>query len=167
MFEKIETGFKKVQNVLLAILAIALAAMAIVIMVQTLTRYVIFYSLPWSEELSRYLFIFIVMIGLNLAITDNMLINIDLLDRALEGKPFGKIIELVRLIIAFAVSVIIAYNCQKLFFIGSIQRSPAMEIPMIIMYGIIFAGYIFAAIALIFKIIETIKKVPEKGKEDE
>ena len=58
MYKKVERAFSKVQNLLLGLIGIALTIMMSVIMLQTLTRYVIFYSLPWSEELSRYLFVF-------------------------------------------------------------------------------------------------------------
>lgn len=155
MYKKIEKVFEKVQNVLLVLTGIALALMMSVIMLQTLTRYVIFYSLPWSEELSRYLFVFVIMIGLTLAIKQDMLISIDLIDRILP-KKIDKYVDAVRKILALVVSVIIVICCTRLYTIGTIQKSPAMGIPMIIMYGTIFISYIFAAITMVFKIIDTL-----------
>ena len=52
MYKKVERAFSKVQNLLLGLIGIALTIMMSVIMLQTLTRYVIFYSLPWSEAVS-------------------------------------------------------------------------------------------------------------------
>ena len=154
MYRKIEKVFEKAQNVLLVLTGIALALMMCVIMLQTLTRYVIFYSLPWSEELSRYLFVFVIMIGLTLAIKQDMLISIDLIDRILPEK-IDKYVDAIRKIIALVVSVIIMICCTRLYTIGMLQKSPAMGIPMIVMYGTIFISYIFAAITLVFKIIDT------------
>lgn len=158
MYKKIEKAFNKVQDILLVLIGIALAIMMSVIMLQTLTRYVIFYSLPWSEELSRYLFVFVIMIGLTVAIREDMLISIDLIDRALSPKA-DKCLDAVRKTLALLVSVVIVVFCSRMFTIGKIQKSPAMGIPMIIMYGTIFVSYILSAISLGFKIIDNIREV--------
>lgn len=169
MYEKIKGAFEKVQKMLLALIGIALAAMMIVIIAQTVTRYVIFYSIPWSEELSRYLFVFMIMIGLTVAIKEDMLISIDLIDRVLSPKA-DKYLDIVRKTFALGVSVIIAIVCTRMFTIGMIQKSPAMAMPMIVMYGTIFAAYILAAISLVFKIIDNFiearKMTNEKEEKD-
>ena len=167
MYKKVERAFSKVQNLLLGLIGIALTIMMSVIMLQTLTRYVIFYSLPWSEELSRYLFVFVIMIGLTVAIKDDMLISIDLIDRFLPEKA-DKYLDTVRKILALLVSIIIVICCSRMFTIGQIQKSPAMGIPMITMYGTIFVSYILAAISLVFKIIDNIREamgIENKGEE--
>ena len=166
-YKKVERAFSKVQNLLLGLIGIALTIMMSVIMLQTLTRYVIFYSLPWSEELSRYLFVFVIMIGLTVAIKDDMLISIDLIDRFLPEKA-DKYLDTVRKILALLVSIIIVICCSRMFTIGKIQKSPAMGIPMITMYGTIFVSYILAAISLVFKIIDNIREamgIENKGEE--
>ena len=156
MYKDIKRAFGKVQKVLLVLIGIAIAVMMSVIMLQTLTRYVIFYSLPWSEELSRYLFVFVIMIGLSIAIKEDMLISIDLIDRVFPGKC-GKWLDAVRKTMALLVSIVIVIFCSRMFTIGKIQKSPAMGIPMITMYGIIFVSYILAALSLVFKIIDAVR----------
>lgn len=153
MYETIKQGFEKVQKVLHALTGVALAIMMVVIMVQVITRYVIFYSIPWSEELSRYLFVFVIMIGLTVAIRDDMLISIDLIDRILPPKV-DKYLDVLRKIVALGVSLVVVICCSRMFTIGKIQKSPAMGIPMITMYGTIFVSYILAAISMVFKIID-------------
>ncbi|RGY97838.1 TRAP transporter small permease [Clostridium sp. AM58-1XD] len=167
MYNKIKGVFGKVQNLLLVLIGIALAVMMSVIMLQTLTRYVIFYSLPWSEELSRYLFVFVIMIGLTVAIKDDMLISIDLIDRFLPKKA-DKVLDAFRKLLALAVSIIIVICCSRMFTIGRIQKSPAMGIPMITMYGTIFVSYILATVSLVFKIIDDFREalgITEEGEE--
>ena len=60
---------------MLGLITTALIVMMVVIVVQVFTRYVIFYSLPWSEELSRYLFVFIVVCGINVAVSREKLME--------------------------------------------------------------------------------------------
>lgn len=111
--------------------------------------------------------IFVIMIGLTLAIKQDMLISIDLIDRILPEK-IDKYVDAIRKIIALVVSVIIVICCTRLYTIGMLQKSPAMGIPMIVMYGP-FISYIFAAITLVFKIIDTFIEAnsPEKKEEVE
>ncbi len=158
MFQKIQKAVGRIQDVFLALIGIALALIMVIVFVQTFTRFVIFHSLPWSEELSRYLFIFIIMIGLNVAIRDDMLIRIDLIDYFIKGKA-AVVLNLLRTIAGLVVSFIIGTNASSLFKIGMIQKSPAMQIPMIIMYSVIFVGYLLAAAAMIFKLIEAVRQL--------
>lgn len=151
MFKKIENAFARVQNVLMALIAVALGLMMCIIFLQTVTRYVIFYSLTWSEELSRYLFVFLIMIGLTIAIKNDDLISIDIIDRILPEKGEA-VLDTVRKLIALFLSGFIALLCTRMFKLGLIQKSPAMAMPMIIMYGTIFLGYLFSAITLVFKV---------------
>lgn len=158
MFKRMEREFEKVQNVLLALIAIALGLMMVIIFLQTATRYVIFYSLTWSEELSRYLFVFLIMIGLTLAIKNDELISIDIIDRILPAKAEA-VLDTLRKIIALFLSGFIAILCTKMFKLGMIQKSPAMGIPMIVMYGTVFLGYLFSMLTLILKVGEGVMEI--------
>lgn len=156
MYCKLEKAFAKIQDIVYVIIGIALVLMVLIILAQTFTRYVIFYSLSWSEELSRYLFVLIIMFGLSIAIRDDMLISIDLIDYVLPAK-LQKYLRVLRQIVALVLSIVIVFSCQQLFPVGMIQKSPAMRIPMIIMYSVIFAGYLLSAMSLVFKIADDIR----------
>lgn len=163
MFKRMEHAFEKVQNGLLALIAVALGLMMAIIFLQTVTRYVVFYSLTWSEELSRYLFVFLIMIGLTIAIKNDELISIDIVDRILPAKAEA-VLDTVRKIIALLLSGFIAILCTKMFKLGLIQKSPAMGMPMIVMYGTVFLGYLFSTLTLILKVGEGILKILGKEK---
>ena len=78
--ENLRQIFNTVQNVSKAVIGICMIVMMVVIFVQTSTRYLIFYSIPWSEEVSRYLYVALTLLGLNLAITSKQLVRIDIID---------------------------------------------------------------------------------------
>ena len=84
--EQFRAIFNKVQDVARVVIGICMMVMMTVIFVQTLTRYVVFYSIPWSEELSRYLYVTLTLIGVNLAVTSKQLVRIDIIDQYLKGK---------------------------------------------------------------------------------
>ena len=154
LFVKFFTYFQKF---VLCVITLALILMMCVIALQVFTRYVIFYSLPWSEELSRYLFVFIVLNGINIAVTREKLIKIDALQNSIKSLRGRLGLDIVHVIAGIIACVLIAIYCTDLFPVGRVQKSPAMRIPMIIMYSVVFTGYVLSIIALILKLVEKVK----------
>ena len=84
--EKFAAVFKKVQKINKAIIGAVLLLMIGVVFLQTFCRFVIFKSLTWSEELSRYLFVALIVLGINLAATDHLFVRIELIDGYFSGS---------------------------------------------------------------------------------
>lgn len=157
MFEKIESYFAKLQKLLLWTISAALILMMCIIFLQVFTRYVIFYSLPWSEELSRYLFVFIIIIGINIAVSQDKLIKIDAVLMFIKSVRGRSLLYAFHALLGVIACILIATYATDLFPVGMVQKSPAMRIPMVLMYSIVFAGYVLAAIALFFKFVHYLK----------
>ncbi|MCC8189294.1 MAG: TRAP transporter small permease, partial [Planctomycetes bacterium] len=122
---------RRLQSAINWLIGVALLGLLTVILLQTFTRYVIFYSLPWSEELSRYLFVLMVLLGINIGITRENFVRIDAIDGLIpRAAPF---LAVFRDLVALAVSVVMAYSALPLIRIGKFQKSPAMQIGMNIM----------------------------------
>lgn len=155
--DKFVAGFKKVQRVNSFIIGAALLTMVAVVFLQTFCRFVIFKSLTWSEELSRYLFVALIALGINLATTKHLFVRIEIIDSYLKGKGLF-IMNLIRKAIAMYVSLVFTYSGYELIKIGGYQISPAMGIPMSLLYAIIFIGFILNAIAIIVDIYEEFGK---------
>jgi TRAP-type C4-dicarboxylate transport system permease small subunit len=65
-----------------AIIAIAFALMILALLLQVVARYVLQVSIPWTEEVSRYLLVLMTFVGAALALRDRQHIAITfLLDR--------------------------------------------------------------------------------------
>jgi len=64
-------------SLLARLMLIAVVAMLVV---QVILRFVFTYSLPWPEEASRYLMIWIVMLAGSLLVRDDQLVRVDFLD---------------------------------------------------------------------------------------
>mgnify|MGYP004598551153 FL=1 len=159
--EKFAAGFKKVQRANKVILGAGLLMMIGVVFLQTFCRFVIFKSLTWSEELSRYLFVAVIALGITLASTDHLFVKIEIIDGYLKGKA-KYIVDMIRKGIAIFVSVIFMYSGFKLIEIGGYQISPAMGIPMSILYGIVFVGFVMNFLALVVDTWEEFGKAKEE-----
>ncbi len=151
---------KKLQRTVNCLVGIMMVLMMSVILAQTFTRYVVFYSLPWSEELSRYLFVAVVLLGINIGISEDMMVRINLIDNILSVRT-AIIFEYVRDAVALVVSSVFCYSTIGMIQIGRFQRSPAMRISMSFMYGILFVGFLFAVFAAGMRIVERVRRSPE------
>ncbi len=69
-----------------AIITIALGLMTAVLMLQVLARYVLQVSIPWTEEVSRYLLVLMTFVGAALALRDRQHIAITFLLDRLTGS---------------------------------------------------------------------------------
>lgn len=154
--EKAKKVFGKIQNVVNAVTGLMLVAIMVIIFVQTFTRYVIFYSIPWSEEASRYLFVAMILLGINIGISQDLMVRIDLIDNFLSPKV-KKITEIGRQAAALMISLVFFYSTFGMIRIGGYQMSPALRLPMNVMYGTLCIGFLLAVISVLFKLYDIVK----------
>ena len=162
--EFIKGIFVKVQKVNSLIVSLALLLMIGVVFLQTFCRFVIFRSLSWSEELSRYLFVVVIVLGVNLAITNHLFVRIEIIDNYLKGAG-AVVMNLARKFIMLLVNIIFVYSSYKLIIIGGYQTSPAMRIPMSILYAVILVGFVLNVFAAVIDLYETYAR--PTGREEE
>jgi TRAP-type C4-dicarboxylate transport system permease small subunit len=126
---------------------VLILVIAVVLSIQVFMRYVMDASLSWSEELARYLFIWLIYIGISYGAKVMRHIKIDaglyLFPKA--ARPFVVIIgDLVFL--AFC-GVVIWYSYQLVLRQIMIeQHSPAMNIPMWMVYAAPMVGFALTAV---------------------
>jgi len=105
---------------------LAFIVMVVIVLLQIFARYVIHISIPWTEELARYLLILITFIGGALAIRNKQHIAVTVIINKLPKKvrfylnKFFEIIEIVFLIVVFKGSVIMI-NCNWEAPVGAIS----------------------------------------------
>ena len=148
---------KKIQDIMNGVIGIALIAIVLIVLLQTFTRCVVFYSLPWSEELSRYLFTLLILFGVNIGIGQDSLVRMDLLDGLLTEKV-KRLLLIVRHAAAAVISGVYFYMSFGIVRIGTMRTSPAMGIRMSYIYMILVIGFGLAFFCAIVKTVEVIMK---------
>ncbi len=135
-------------------------AMSFIIFIQVIARYVFHNSLTWSEELARYLFVWLVYFSVSFTARRQKHIRIDAAIN-LYPKAMRPIIEIVSEVIVLAFSVFIAVTgvtvFQKIEWSG--QMSPAIGLPMQFVYAAPMVGMALTAIRQLQCIIEKIGKL--------
>lgn len=117
------------------ILVTSLIFIVLLVFFQVVSRYVLDFQMGWSNELSRYILIWIAWISASFAVHKNAHIRVELLINMLSGKA-KKILELIVLIIWFSFALFLALIGTK--FILMIremgQVSPSLGLPMELVY---------------------------------
>ena len=153
---------EKINRYVEYITAVLLFIMVVIISLQVFCRHVLDNSLSWSEEVSRYLFIWITLLAISVGVKRGFLVSIDFLVDKLKGAS-KKTIEIIcsLLILAFSL-VMMVYGYEIATKVAS-QLSPALRISMTYVYfsipvsgALIFVHVISIITSQIFQF--TIKK---------
>jgi TRAP-type C4-dicarboxylate transport system permease small subunit len=140
-----------------AIMVILLALISCVMMAQIIARNV-FNSMTWPEEFSRYCYIWTVFLSLGYTIKKGNMLKVGLIMDLLPTK-IRRAIEILANLIIVAICVVffrhaITYT-GKIYNMG--QISPAMHLPMWIMYLATVLGFGLASIRAAEEIVKNIK----------
>ena len=140
-----------------AIMVFLLALISSVMMAQIIARNV-FNSMTWPEEFSRYCYIWTVFLSLGYTIKKGNMLKVGLVMDLLPTK-IRRSIEIVANLIILAICVVffrhaITYT-GKIYNMG--QISPAMHLPMWIMYMATVTGFGLASIRAAEEIVKNIK----------
>ncbi len=142
MYMKIKLFFDKVEKVILFILAIILAIMVIALFLQVILRYLFKSATPWAEELARYAFIWLSMLGATVAMRRGRHMNMDYFVNLLP-QNIGKITNIVAHILIIFFLAVVTYYGIGLVIMTHKQLSSGMRIPMSYVYLSIPIGSMF------------------------
>lgn len=122
-----------VLTALLAVAKVSIIAISIVMVCVTLAqvifRYVVSAPLPWSEELARYCFVWIVFLGAAVGLSRGIHLGVDLLVNRMPEPMRRALDALVSLLIGgFAATVI--YASLPVLRMNVFQSSPALGVQM-------------------------------------
>ena len=133
---RVDDGLAMVEEwVLIALVA----AMSGVVFLQVIYRYALAQPLQWSEELARYLFAWICLLGAALGVRKRAHFGINFFLRV-ESVRAGRIIMFSAYLVMGIVAVALLVNGVFLVQKTAAQRSPAMEISMAWPYACVPAG---------------------------
>lgn len=140
------------------LLVYSLVFTVIVVFLQVIMRFVFKSALSWSEELTRYVFIWQIWLGASLAVRESKHIRVEIIFGLLKGKAVH-IAELVAYLIWFGFCVFIVINSIDLmeYLIRTRSFSPAMQLPLAYAYASVPVGCGMMGLRLIENIYLEIK----------
>lgn len=158
---KLLAKFDKFEEVLLVS---SLALSVILVFLQVIMRSFFNASLTWSEELSRYLFIWQTWLGVSIAYKYNEHIKVELIYDLFKSKVAHKVIKLVVDLIWLAFNAYLVYLGVQL--LGSMTSrnalSSGMRLPLVYVYAALPVSSFLVSIRIFFDLIDQFKSSEEK-----
>ena len=140
------------------VLITLVVVMTVVVLLQVIYRYLLTQPLYWSEELARYLFVWISLFGAALSVQRRGHFGMDFFFRMLPDKGRRFLIFVIFLLMGVVIFVLVIQGIvlvQK----TAAQQSPAMEISMGWAYASLPVGALLMAVHLLVMVLkEAIEK---------
>lgn len=151
------------QNLEEVVMAVLLVLIVAVMGIQVIMRYVLRSSLVWAEELSRYLFIWFVFMGLSYGIRQDIHIKVDIIETVFPKTK--RILSVLQDAVFLLFCVYMLWPGYKVIamLVDSGQKSPAMGLPMYLVYISLLGGVLLAIARLIQKYVFILRR-REAGK---
>jgi len=130
-------------------LIIALVAViAVIMMAQVVFRYGLDNSIPWSEEVCKYLMVWLAFMGAPIALRHANHISIDLLLKAFPARGQQLFHVVINLIIILTMGIVF-YHGAKFTQMGARQVASSINISMLYMYLAVPLGSLLTCIVAV------------------
>ncbi len=139
----------KVRAVLYGFSCIAMMVMLITIFSQVISRYGFGYTPEWSEELARYLFVYVVFLGSALIMGESGHLAVEFLPNRYKGTLFGKFLTFLSLFCGYLFVLILLFQGAKMTEVMTFQESPGLGISMSYVYAVIPVSAVLMMLYLI------------------
>ena len=159
-----------VNTLLSQVITIGFVAMTIIIFFQIIFRYALKESLSWSEELARYIFIWVTFLGASVAFFEKTHINVDLFVNYIKNAKvrsilflLGDVLSLSFLLMLVIKGVSVAARVFRLE-----QVSASMDfLPIGLVYIAVPLGCLFMSLNIIMHSINHIQQLRSSAEEGE
>ena len=160
-FGKLIYGYDKLEEYLLCG---SLVCTTLIVFAQVIMRKVFNDSLTWSEELTRYIFIWQIWLGVSIAQRDKQHIKVELLKSLVKNEKGISVVDICATLVLIAFNVFLVINGSELvnqmYTRGNV--SGAMRLPMWIVYSVLPISSFILSLRLIGQVVEDIKKAAGK-----
>jgi TRAP-type C4-dicarboxylate transport system permease small subunit len=147
-----------INTLIIRLCGVAMLVMVLCVVAGILTRFVFSHlqydlALPWTEEVSRYLMIWVVFLGAAVAARKGKLIGVQVLIYALP-RNLGAGLKYLSILISLGFYLILIWVGLEWTEFGRTQGSPVMEMPMAVAYSAMSVGFslsVLNTLALVYE----------------
>mgnify|MGYP005761681967 FL=1 len=138
-------------------------AMTVTVLIQVFFRFVLQSPLRWTEELARYLMIWLVLLASSIAMRNRAHLQVDVLTSALPRGP-KRALTFVVDVLTIIFLCIMTWHGVTVVQVTMTQTSPAMQIPMALIYAAFPVG---GVLMIMEQVLTFIKRVSSTDMLDE
>jgi len=167
ILEKIKLHLRSINHYVLKLstflACLTVGAMTAIVLVAVFFRYVLGDALEWSEELSKFLMIWMTFVAAPLGLSQGGYIGINILPNALTGKPrlyhltllFGRVIAVI-------LTIIFIWQGIELAWIARIQKAASMDLSFFWVYLAIPFGSVMIFAVVFEQFVADLEKTLKK-----
>ena len=148
LVDRLETLSKRLNSACEVFVAILIAAIVVDVVAQVVFRYVLNSSLSWSEELARYIFVWIIFLGTSVAARRKRHIAMQAI-ACLFPTSMQPWLAAVNLIICIVFFVLFTYFTALLVQNANYELSSALQIPISWVYAAAPIGAVLTIVHLV------------------
>ncbi|HEY8344356.1 MAG TPA: TRAP transporter small permease [Bacillota bacterium] len=141
-------------RVLDTIVCVSFAAMVLCLILQVIFRFVLRISVPWTEELARFLMLWSVFIGAALNFDEDDHIKVDILVSKISNEKVRKVIYYLATSVTFIFIASCIYGGFKLYNLGMRDWATTMPVQMGWIYISLPLGAVMMVVLKILKLFE-------------
>ena len=148
---------KTIDKVLANMLVTIMAVMVLNVLWQVASRFILGSPSSFTDELARYLMIWVGILGAAYVSGRNMHVAIDVLPTRLNNKAQARLMLIVRILIILFCLLAMVIGGSRLVYITYVlgQNSPALQVPLAVVYMVIpLSGLLI----IYYKISDILKK---------
>lgn len=143
-----------------------LAGMTVLVFTAVILRYVFSITIRWSGELTRFMFIYLVFLGIPIALRKETHVAIRFFTSFLPSRTRRWLGVPINVIIAVLMTIIAISSLPIIF--GQIGRTlaPGLKCPRCYVYAAVPIGIVFLLVEIIRKLIKRTKQVHNSQKQE-
>lgn len=141
-------------------MALCLAGMAILVFGNVVLRYIFNSGITWSEEMARYLFVFMIFFGATLALIQRQHLSVDVLVTRLP-LPLQRTCAVVCSALMLYAIYLMVDGAWQLGWINQNSRGPATGFPVWSLYAGCLAMGLAMGVTVVYDLIRTLRKPRE------
>jgi TRAP-type C4-dicarboxylate transport system permease small subunit len=154
---------KGVRSVLYGFSVVAMSVMLVIIFAQVVTRYLFNYTPEWSEELARFLFVWVVFLGSALIMGESGHLAVQFLPDKFKGTALGTVLDIVINACGYVFIGLLLTQGWKMTSIMTFQRAPGLDIPMSWVYVIIPVSCVLMLLYLFRETLRIFRNISGRG----
>ncbi len=135
-------------------------ALIAVVMTQITTRTFGLPSPVWTEELSRYLLLYLVAFGVGLSLVTGELVNVDLLQETVSEKT-AWVMRLLAAAFTAVLGAVMIWPAWAFTKIGAFQQSPSLRWPMDIIHASVLVLSVLLCLFALLRVIAMLAGVDD------
>ena len=147
------------------IIALQAAILSVIVLLQVIFRYVLNNPLAWTEEMARFLLIWIVLLGAAVGIKRKSHFSLDIVTKKFSKTAQERLQFVTDAFLFILIFDVMVYNGVYLTNLTLRQISPALHIRMAYVYSSVLVGGILSCCYILEDILSFIRGAAERNRE--